>query len=235
MKPLVVGHRGAAAYALENTALSFQKAIELGADWIELDIHESLDGQFMVLHDSHLGRISPRCDLVRKTRSNDLKAIELYQGQKLLDLHETFEIIPTAIGLMVEVKALRSFAKLARFLEQSALSRKLMLTSFDLLLLSKIQAFSRKFPLGVVSKTPKSVLKAQQMGIIFSDICLDFQHLTSSLVARWHDMNFRIFAWTVDRPEDIGRVLHLEVDGVISNRPDLIRAVLASKLTCRKT
>ena len=110
MKPLIVGHRGAAAYALENTALSFQKAIELGADWVEFDVHETLDGHFMVFHDSHLGRISPRCDLVKKTNSHDLKAIDLYQGQKLLDLHEAFEIIPSATGLMVEIKALRSFA-----------------------------------------------------------------------------------------------------------------------------
>jgi len=234
MKPLIVGHRGAAAYALENTALSFRKAIELGTDWIEFDVHESLDGQFMVLHDSHLGRISPRRDLVKKTHSNDLKAVDLYQGQKLLDLHEAFEIIPTSIGLMVEVKALRSFAKMARFIEESALSRKLMLTSFDLVVLSKIQAFSREFPLGVVSKSPNSVLKAQQVGIIFSEVCLDFQRLTSSLVAQWHDMNFRIFAWTVDRPEDIARVLALKVDGVISNRPDLVRAALTSKCTSGK-
>jgi len=235
MKPLIVGHRGAAAYALENTALSFQKAIQLGTDWIEFDVHESLDGQFMVLHDTHLGRISPRRDLVKETHSKDLKAIDLYQGQKLLNLYEAFEIIPTAIGLMVEVKALRSFANMARFIEESALSRKLILTSFDFVLLSKIQAFSREFPLGVVSKSPKSVLKAQQMGIIFSEICLDFQQLTSSLVAQWHDMNFRIFAWTVDRPEDIERVLGLKVDGVISNWPDLVRAVVTSKPTNRKT
>jgi glycerophosphoryl diester phosphodiesterase len=235
MKPLIVGHRGAAAYALENTALSFQKAVELGTDWIEFDVHESLDGQFMVLHDSHMGRISPRRDLVKKTHSKDLKAVALYQGQKLLNLHEAFEIIPTSIGLMVEIKSLRSFARMARFIEQSALARKLMLTSFDLVLLSKIQAFSREFPLGVVCKSPESVLKAQQMGIIFSEICLDFQHLTSRLVAQWHETNFRIFAWTVDRPEDIEKVLGLEVDGVISNRPDLVRAALTSKRNCRKT
>ena len=231
MKPLIVGHRGAPAYALENTALSFQKAIELGADWVEFDVHETLDGQFMVIHDSHLGRISPRCDLVKKTNSHDLKAIDLYQGQKLLDLHEAFEIIPSATGLIVEIKALRSFAKMAQFIEQKALSRKLMLTSFDLVLLCKIQAFSRKFSLGVVCKSPNSVLRAQEMGIIFSEICMDFQHLTSSLVAQWHDLNFRIFAWTVDRPKDIKRVVELGSDGIISNRPDLVREVLASKLT----
>ena len=57
MNPLVIGHRGAAAYALENTALSFRKAVQMGVDWIELDVRESLDEEFMIVHDSHLGRI----------------------------------------------------------------------------------------------------------------------------------------------------------------------------------
>ncbi|MFN8007102.1 MAG: glycerophosphodiester phosphodiesterase [Terriglobia bacterium] len=58
MNPLVVGHRGAPAYALENTLASFQQAVAMGADMLELDVRESRDGKFLVIHDRDLRRIS---------------------------------------------------------------------------------------------------------------------------------------------------------------------------------
>ena len=206
-------------------------AIALGVDVIEFDTHESLDGEFIIIHDSHTGRVSPFRYSVSKSDSVTLKAIDLYQQQKLLTLDEAFEIIPSGIGLMVEVKSLRSVAKMVKLLELQAASRSLILTSFDLTLLSKIQTFTKEISVGVVSKSPANVAKAKKMNIFFSDVCLDFQGLTPNLVSQWRQQKLRTFAWTVDHSKDIERMLDLEVDGIISNKPDCVREILSKRQT----
>ncbi len=228
-EPLVIGHRGAAAYALENTALSFRRAIELKVDFIEFDVRESLDGEFIIIHDNHLGRISPRRDVVCKTHSAVLKRIDLYQGQRLLTLPEAFQIIPEHIGLMVELKALRSVPQLVRIIDGELNSRRLLITSFDLALLLKVQACSQEVPLGVVSRVPDKVSKARGMGVTFSDVCLDFQCMDLPLMSLLRRRSYRVFAWTADRPKDIKRMLDLHVDGIISNRPDLVQEICFRK------
>jgi glycerophosphoryl diester phosphodiesterase len=92
--PIIVGHRGAAAHILENTAASFALAVRLGAHMIEFDVHESLDGEFIVIHDTHLGRISPRRDVVCQTHSRVLLGIQLNGGYQLLTLPQAVATIP---------------------------------------------------------------------------------------------------------------------------------------------
>jgi glycerophosphoryl diester phosphodiesterase len=229
MKPLVIGHRGAAGYLLENTTASFQKAIDLGVDGIEFDIHESKDGEFIVIHDSHTGRVAPLRYLVNKSNSATLKAIRLHQKQRLLTLNEAFEIIPPNIGLIVEIKSLKSVVKLVKLVEIQAVLRSLILTSFDLTLLSKIQTCTKKISIGIVSKSSANISKAKEMNIRFSDVCLDFQSLTANLVSQWRLQKLRIFAWTVDHSKDIEKMLDLEVDGIISNKPDRVNEILLKR------
>ena len=118
--PIIVGHRGAAAHVLENTAASLAAAVRFGVGMIELDVHESLDGEFIVIHDTHVGRISSRRDVVCQTDSTELLGIELNDGHRLLTLSQAFATIPKMVGVMVEIKAIRSFHKLATFIQRQA-------------------------------------------------------------------------------------------------------------------
>jgi glycerophosphoryl diester phosphodiesterase len=225
--PIIVGHRGAAAHVLENTAASFSAAVRFGAGMIELDVHESLDGEFIVIHDTHLGRISPRRDVVCQTHSKVLTSVELHGGHRLLTLPKAFATIPKTVGVMTEIKAIRSFEKLADLISQER-HREVLATSFDLTLLQKLQLCSPSLPLGVVSKTIAKLPKARQSGLRFSDVCLDFQCLTASRVANLKREFGRVFAWTVDRPRNIQKMIDYDVDGIISNRPDEVARILRS-------
>jgi len=224
--PIIVGHRGAAAHILENTAASFSLAVRLGAHMIELDVHESLDGEFIVIHDTHLGRISQRRDVVCQTHSRILLGIELNDGHRLLTLPRAVATIPERVGVMVEIKAIRSFQKLAELLERQAKHREVLVTSFDLSLLQKLQDCGPSLRLGVVSKTIAKLPKARTMGLHFEDVCLDFQCLTASRMDNLKHEFGHVFAWTVDRPRDIRKMIDYEVDGIISNRPDEVARLL---------
>jgi len=226
--PIVIGHRGAAAHALENTAASFAAAVRFGVGMIELDVHESVDGEFIVIHDTHVGRIASRRDVVCQTDSAELLGIELNDGQRLLTLPQASATIPKRVGVMAEIKAIRSFHKLADFIQRQAKDRQVLATSFDLGLLQKLQDCVPSLRLGVVSKTIAKLSKARRMGLHFEDVCLDFQCLTASQVARLKREYGRVFAWTVDRPRDIRKMIDCEVDGIISNRPDEVARILSS-------
>jgi glycerophosphoryl diester phosphodiesterase len=225
--PIIVGHRGAAAHVLENTVASFAAAVRFGVGMIELDVHESLDGEFIVIHDTHLGRISSRRDVVCQTHSRVLLGIELNKGHRLLTLPQAFAAIPDTVGVMVEIKAIRSFQRLADLIQRHAKHREILATSFDLSLLQKLQDCGPSLSLGVVSKTIAKLSKARKTGLFVKDVCLDFQCLTASRVANLKCEFGRVFAWTVDRPRDIQKMIDYEVDGIISNRPDEVVRLLA--------
>ena len=228
MTPIIVGHRGAAAHVLENTAASFAAAVRFGVKMIELDVHESLDTEFIVIHDTHIGRISSRRDVVCRTDSTVLLGIELNDGHRLLTLSQAFATIPRRVGVMAEIKAIRSFHKLADFIRHQAKHREVLATSFDLTLLQKLQDCVPSLRLGVVSKTLAKLSKARRMGLHLEDVCLDFQCLTASQVTNLKREYGRVFAWTVDRPRDIREMIDCEVDGIISNRPDEVARILSS-------
>lgn len=225
--PIVVGHRGAAAHALENTAASFAAAVRLGASMIEFDVRESLDGKFMVIHDNYLGRISTSRHVVCQTLSHVLTAIELKGGHRLLTLKQAFDAIPKTVGVMPEIKALRSVHRLAAFLQSASSDREVLTTSFDVTLLRKLQDHGPSLRLGVVSKTVAKLSKAKKIGLHFEDVCLDFQCLTGRQAAELKRKFGRVFVWTVDRPAEIQKMIDCGVDGVISNRPDEVVRILA--------
>jgi len=229
MMPIIVGHRGAAAHILENTAASFATAVRFGVGMIELDVHESLDREFIVIHDTHVGRISSRRDVVCRTHSKVLAGIELNGGYRLLTLPQAFATIPNTVGVMAEIKAIRSFPKLAELIQSQTRHREVLATSFDLSLLQKLQACSPFLRLGIVSKSIAKLPKARNMGLHFEDVCLDFQCLTAMRVRNLKREFKRVFAWTVDRPRHIQKMIEFEVDGIISNRPDEVARVLAKR------
>jgi glycerophosphoryl diester phosphodiesterase len=163
-----------------------------------------------------------------------LTAIELNGGHRLLTLPQAFAAIPETVGLMVEIKAIRSFPNLADLIQRQAKHREVLATSFDLTLLQKLQHYGPSLRLGIVSKTTANLPKARKLGLRFEDVCLDFLCLTASRVANLKREFGRVFAWTVDRPRDIQRMIELEVDGIISNRPDEVARILANRGLARK-
>src|SRR6185295_178724 len=87
----VVGHRGAMGYCPENTLASFARALELGADWIELDVHLSRDGELIVIHDEALDRTTNGHGLVQDHTLAELKQLDAGSGARLLTLGELLD------------------------------------------------------------------------------------------------------------------------------------------------
>lgn len=117
---IVVGHRGAAAHAPENTLESFRQGAEMGADAIELDVHLTADGQLAVIHDETLDRTTDRSGRVADLAMDDIRAADAGanfvrdgdsgtpfagEGHRVPTLPEVLEWLPDDIGLVIEIKA----------------------------------------------------------------------------------------------------------------------------------
>jgi hypothetical protein len=111
-KPLIIAHRGASAYAPENTLAAFKKAIDLGADGIELDVHLSKDGEVVVIHDRTIDRTSNGKGQVAEMSLKELKALDFgswfsdeYQKESIPLLREVLELLKDWNGLLnIELK-----------------------------------------------------------------------------------------------------------------------------------
>ncbi|MFA7163177.1 MAG: glycerophosphodiester phosphodiesterase, partial [Eubacteriales bacterium] len=112
-RPIIYAHRGASAYAPENTGSAFTKAIEMGAGGIELDIHMSKDGHLMVIHDESLNRTSNGKGLVKDLSLDELKGLDFgswfdgsFKGERILTLEECLDLLEGWDGILnVEVKS----------------------------------------------------------------------------------------------------------------------------------
>lgn len=100
----IIGHRGAAGLALENSHDSLVAALSHDIDGIEFDIHRTKDGKLVVMHDSHTGRIAKQKVLVGHKTLKELQAIELKNGQHIQSIQEVFEVIGSETIMVVDIK-----------------------------------------------------------------------------------------------------------------------------------
>jgi len=129
---LVIGHRGAAGLAPENTLDGFRRAAALGVDAVELDVH-ALDGALVVIHDDTLDRTTSGQGPLQAQSLTALRCLDAGGGQRVPLLEEVFSALPVNVGVNIELKA-RGTAELAVSMAEAelALGRDLLISSFDL-------------------------------------------------------------------------------------------------------
>jgi glycerophosphoryl diester phosphodiesterase len=103
-KILKIGHRGAKGYEPENTLVSFEKAIEMGADGIELDVHLSLDGHLIVIHDETIDRTTNGKGVVNQMTLQELKSFTINRKYTIPTLEEVLDLVNQRCFVNIELK-----------------------------------------------------------------------------------------------------------------------------------
>ena len=220
-KILKIGHRGAKGYVAENTLASFQKAIDLGCDGIELDVHLSKDQKVIVIHDETINRTTTGKGFV-----NDFTSSELNQFG-ISTLEEILNLIDKKCFVNVEIKDNKASKFVLEILQRYILEKKwnsnlFQISSFDWNILQLCQLENKTISLGVLTEdsiddaiTFAKKIKAYSINPYFK--LLDVEN-----VQLIHENGFKIYPWTVNQPEDITFVKSLNIDGIISDFPDRI-------------
>lgn len=234
--PWIVGHRGAAGEAPENTIASFRLAIEQCADIVELDLQLTADGALVACHDRDLRRLVPggpggdpadagAAKLV--VEASELAALR-GSGLELPTLPEVLAVLPAAVPLNLELKRRRADRRaFARTLRRAVAGRsRLLISSFDWPLLAEVRELEPERPLAAIGRvrSPPLLAAAERLGA-WSVHC-HRRMVAAPLVAAAHDRGRPLMAFTVNDPAEARRFFDLGVDGVFTDHPGRLRRQL---------
>ena len=214
---LTIGHRGAKAHAPENTIASFEKAIEMGVDMIELDVHLSNDLVPMVIHDATVNRTTLATGNVANFSAKKLQQLGVPS------LEDVFTLVQNKCSINIEIKVYAATQPVLDVLQSSSFDvDKIIISSFDWLVLQEIRFQNDTIKLGVLTETDISLAIGFATFIKAFAIHPYYHLLTAENVEKIKEKGFKIFPWTVNEPEDITFVKSLQIDGIITDFPERI-------------
>lgn len=221
--PLVIAHRGASTDEYENSLAAFRKAVRLGADGIELDVHDTADGAIVVHHDPSvngrpIGRLS----------AADVSALRLPNGEPLPTLGAALAAIGPACRVFVEVKTLAAEhdAALLAVLRAGPAPSHYHVHGFDHRIVRRLTGQQAGLTGGVLSTSYPVDPWRQLADAGAQELWQEAPLIDRALVEGAHARGFRLYAWTVDDAGQARALAALGVDGLCGNRPDVMREAL---------
>jgi len=148
-KTFVLGHRGYSAKYPENTLLAFRKAIEAGADGIELDVWLTRDGNVIVMHDETIDRTSNMKGRQKEMTLEELKKANIGMGERIPTLEEVFEALPRDALINVELKDRDAVERVAKIVKENNPER-VLISSFDIDALRGYRRFDEETKMGLL-------------------------------------------------------------------------------------
>ena len=241
-RPLNIAHRGASAYAPGNTLAAFRLALEMGADGFELDVMLSADGHLVVVHDDTVDCTTDGSGPVRQKTLAELKSLDAgarfdvrFAGERIPTLQEVLDLVAgTHAFVNVEIKTDSPKGdglekKLVVLIRRYGLGERLLISSFNPFALWRMRRLAPHLPLALLYAENRRVHLRNRWFAFLShpDALNPSFHMATQKHVRWaKSKGYRLYVWTVDEEPEMRRLIALEVDGIITNKPDLLRQVL---------
>jgi glycerophosphoryl diester phosphodiesterase len=237
--PPVIGHRGAAGSAPENTLAGLRQALALGCSWVEFDVRLTADGELILLHDDDLDRTT---DGHGKARALALAAIRSYDAGNRFDPAFAGERVPTlakaievlaecSLGANVELKAARNCAVETALAAADVLDRLWppllpapLISSFVVKALAAARTRAPRIPRGIIFRGVPGNWRHRAESLGCSTISADHRLLWPGIVAEMHEAGYPVLAYTVNNPVRARELFGWGVTSVISDMPHLIFA-----------
>ncbi len=223
---LTIGHRGAAGLEPENTLRSFQRAIALGCDMVELDVHVCKTGEVVVIHDATVNRTTNGRGQVADLTLAELKKLDAGKGEHIPTLEEVLRLCAGKTQVNVELKGEGTADGVAALVHQLCSSgevkeENVLISSFHQDLLRRYRRLRPESKIGTLFWWPWGWTKRAQE-VQACAVHPLHKRVTKKLIMRAHENDWKVFPWTVDVPGGINRLRSIGVDGIITNYPDRI-------------
>ena len=230
---LKIGHRGAKGLVAENTLESIQKALDIGVDMIEIDVHKCTSGELWVIHDFTLDRTTDGSGEIAKRTAEVISKLRIEGRYKIPLLTEVLDLIEGKCMINIELKGLNTAEPLSKVVKQRVASGKwkysdFIISSFQKNELFETRKLDEKVPIAVLSKA--SVPEAIELGkrLKASAIHPSLGIITRDNTKLSQDAGFKVNVWTVNEREDIRRMIDFGVDGIISDYPNRLHNPMLS-------
>jgi glycerophosphoryl diester phosphodiesterase len=218
---LRVGHRGARAYEPENTLRSFKKALEIGVDAVELDVRKTRDNQLVVIHDADVKRTTDGKGLVSELTLKEIKEFSAEKGEKIPTLKETLDFLGKKVKTLIELKAEGVEEKVLTEVREKGLQKNVIIVSFNEAALRKVKELNKEAETGLLYATHKNPVKtALDLKATYLLPLYRFTHTAN--VQKAHENGLKIIVWTINKPEEVAEYTKKGVDGIASDKPDIL-------------
>jgi glycerophosphoryl diester phosphodiesterase len=225
-KPLIIAHRGDSSGALENSLEAFRLALSIPVDMIEFDIRKSRDNVLYVMHDRETGRTANATIDIEKSVSDDIARLRLRNGEAIPTLNDVLALVDGKTGLNIEIKSEGAGALAAAHLVGSGYRGPVIISSFKE---QEVVGARRVMPDVAVAGIFDTFIAAEIRAYRskgYSLISLNRKTVTRELVNLFHLQKIGIYVWTVDKEDDMKRLISWGVDGMYSNKPELLKEVV---------
>ena len=232
----VIAHRGAAAARPENTMAAFERGIEDGADWIEIDVQETADGEVVVFHDSDFMRLAHVDRKIWEVTAAELRGIDLgswfdpaYAGERAPTLRDVLAAARGRAKVVIELKYYGHDqdleARVAAQVDEFGMAEQVALMSLSYPAIQKARAMRPDLRNGVLAATAVGDLAGLETDFLAVNLGL----ATPKLIRSAHAAGKDVYVWTVNDPLTMSRLISQGIDGLITDEPALARKVLADR------
>jgi glycerophosphoryl diester phosphodiesterase len=215
---LKVGHRGAKAYETENTLESFRKAIELGANAIELDVRISSDLKLIVIHDDNLKKVFGKDVQIKESTLEELKQLT---DNRIVTFDEALRFIGRKVEkILVELKDTGYERDILDIIRKEKLEDRVIVVSFHEEALAHVRELDKKIETGLIyTKFKKPIDAALKLNAQYLVPLYRFVHRRD--IAKAHKSNLKVIVWTVNTIIEVQNFIAKDVDGIATDKPDI--------------
>lgn len=231
---LNIAHRGASAYAHENTFEAIEKAIELGADMVEFDLRRTADGVIVLWHDKnvldHSGKLVP----VSNISINDLDLLARGSGFHLARFEEVLKEFGSKIALDIEIKTGGFEEEVVYLLKKHAPVFPPVVSSFHAGVIRRIKTLDRSLKTALVLGNNmvyksryfgRAIIRYLALSSKANSVHLNIGIVSASVINELTDLGFDLYIWTVNDRQIMENLINMGVAGIVTDKPDLLNLV----------
>jgi len=229
---MVIAHRGASADAPENTLAAMELAINDGADWVELDVQETRDGEVVVIHDSDLKKIGGSGLKVFKSSLAELQSVDIgswkdpsFSDQRVATLQQVLALCKDRINIVIELKYYgkeeRLEERVVKLVEDAGMQDQIVVMSLSYPGIQKMKSLRPEWSVGLLASV--AVGDITRLEADFFAINATFAN--RAFIRHVHKQNRKVMVWTVNDPISMSAMMSKGVDGIITDKPALAATV----------
>lgn len=233
---VIISHRGASQSAPENTMSAIKLAIEEKADFVEIDVQETADGEVVVFHDSDFMKLAGKNLKIWNATQADLSEIDIgswfdpkFREERVPTLSAVLKECKGKIGVAIELKYYGHDKNLEKrvvdIVEEEGMANDVMLMSLKADAVKKLKQLRPKWTIGLLL----SVYAGNLTRLDADFLAVNAAFVDRAAIRRAHRAKMKIFVWTVNDAVSMSAMLSRRVDGIITDRPELAQRVLAER------
>lgn len=222
---LIIGHRGASGTTPENTLASFEKAIRMGVEMIELDVHRCASGELVVIHDEKINRTTSGKGFVSDKTLHELQQADAGEGERISTLHEVLSLVNRRAKINIELKGsgvAAPTADLLRYYKENCgwQTEDFYISSFDHQQLMQFRELDRFTKIGILYKRHPHGFVVLAKALKATSVNIPMRVVNQELVNEIHSHGLEVWVYTVNNSHFLKRLQEMNVEAIFTNYPD---------------